>query len=336
MNIDFREEGIKSIFGNGLFIIVSLATVYLAKNYLVKFAVFDYYSLAMLVILSSVSIIFSIRIRTSDKIVTYSMIANFLILLIFVGYSFIGVHPDKANMTILVSMVAIMAVDVNVIQVLLTNRAIENSQIAGLGYATTGVLYCNSNPTDPQFILVYNKNLRDGLGLWVPPGGHFLPHSESPESNLRQKIQSELGVAVDVVSTTQVGTNLDISSLTTESTAWLTPPAFLLKENLHGRCSNNHLYHLDFVYICRTNGKLVGSSYKYKASQQLRIPLSKCLNSYNDAAEAVYLAIDEWETQVHGAMHGKRDSVTNDVIWRLHIAAINLNHKNSTPLKRGV
>jgi hypothetical protein len=188
-----------------------------------------------------------------------------------------------------------------------------------IGYATTGIVICEDKD-DPYFLLVLNLNLRDGKGLWVPPGGHFTPHVEVPDKKLLQKIKAEIGLACEFLAVPKQFI-IDRDDFTTDQTAWLRPPVFLLDENLMGRCSQGHELHIDYVYIVVTKGQVVEKNHKYSQSQQLRIPVRRCRGSANEAENAVGSAIDKWHIDAFGAKAGLRDTLTRDVSSRLHLAA---------------
>ena len=188
-----------------------------------------------------------------------------------------------------------------------------------VGYAVTGIVICDDRD-DPYFVLVLNLNLRGGKGLWVPPGGHFTPHLEDPQEKLLQKITKEIGVTCQVLDVTK-HLIAGRSDLTTDRTAWLMPPVFLLDENLMGRCSHGHEVHIDYVYIVVTNGAVTEKHHKYSKGQQITVPVRRCAASLQDAETAVGAAIDKWHIETLGAKPGLRDTLTKDVAWRLHLAA---------------
>lgn len=55
------------------------------------------------------------------------------------------------------------------------NRMIQREKklIKSLGFAATGILIEKPGGDAVNFIIILNKNLRQGKGLWVPPGGPF-------------------------------------------------------------------------------------------------------------------------------------------------------------------
>ncbi len=57
-----------------------------------------------------------------------------------------------------------------------------------LGFAATGILIEKPGGDAVNFIIILNKNLRQGKGLWGSPGGHFLPYIDNPETKLKNKI----------------------------------------------------------------------------------------------------------------------------------------------------
>ena len=190
-----------------------------------------------------------------------------------------------------------------------------------VGFAVTGIVICRSNPDEPHFILVLNRNLRGGRGLWVPPGGHFIPHREEPTAKLLFKVATEIGVRCTVIDTSAL-VQAGIEELTTDRTRWLVVPAFLLDEDLMGKCSHGHEVHIDSVYLLLTDGVITEPIHKYSKSEQITIPVARCGTSFRDTKNAILAAIESWHIQATGAKPGLRETLTNDVVWRLHLSSL--------------
>ena len=188
-----------------------------------------------------------------------------------------------------------------------------------VGFAATGVVICNSNLEEPVFILVFNRNLRAGAGLWVPPGGHFVPYLDDPLQKLLTKVREEIGMDCTPVEGLG-GTPQRLGELRSDKVRWLLPPAFLLEEDMMGRCSHGHEIHLDFIYLLLTDGATLGKNHKY-AGEQVRIPVRNCFESIKSAESAISAAIEGWHLENNGSRPGVRDNLTSDVTWRLHLAA---------------
>lgn len=189
-----------------------------------------------------------------------------------------------------------------------------------LGFATTGVLIDLSDPEDPRFLLVFNQNLRAGEGLFVPPGGHFTPATERPVPRLLDKIRSEIGVQATVE--TDAGMLPPAPYMATEGAEWIEAPAFVLREDMYGRCSHGHSEHHDYVYICVTDGvRVAGIDPRYPPEARIEISLGDCAPSFEGAQRAVHNKADQWYRRSRGRPTSLRTYVTDDVIWRLHLAA---------------
>ena len=179
------------------------------------------------------------------------------------------------------------------------NRMIQREKklIKSLGFAATGILIEKPGGDTVNFIIILNKNLRQGKGLWVPPGGHFLPYIDNPGTKLKNKIYEEIGVE------------------------WLAPPAFLLKEFLPDQCKQHHSHHFDLIYLCTTDGKVKNKTCKYKSSALVRIPLKECLDSFEATERALNKKIREKANELGLETYSRNENVSRDLIWRLHLAA---------------
>ena len=117
----------------------------------------------------------------------------------------------------------------------------------GTGLAATSVLLVGAGNAT-SFLLILNRNLNNGKGLWVPPGGHFKLGVDNPADCLLRKVQSEVGIEAEIW---QPSTALsrEVDSFNTAETQWLPAPMFLLDEDLLGLCSHGHTRHVR-PYIC--------------------------------------------------------------------------------------
>jgi hypothetical protein len=190
-----------------------------------------------------------------------------------------------------------------------------------VGLASTGVLIVEG-PT-PEFLLVLNRNLNSSKGLWVPPGGHFeLDESIDPAARALEKIKTEVGFHAETWEPSQAS-GLSRNAMSTAETRWLTPPAFVLDEDLLGTCSQGHERHMDFVYVCvvRTNQPVEQSSkIRYPVSEQLRLPVAKCSISAEAALAVLRESVSAWEAQ-WGPQSSRTETITRDVAERLHLVA---------------
>jgi hypothetical protein len=165
---------------------------------------------------------------------------------------------------------------------------------------------------------VLNKNLREGKGLWVPPGGHFFPQFEDPVEKLRHKVKAEIGVDCKVYYPYGPSELNKHDELRTEGGEWITPPVFVLKEDLGGLCSHGHSVHLDFLYLCLTDGAIIERSHKYEKNQ-IQIPLEYC-STFNDTEKIIGDSIDKWYVANFGMKPSSREDLTKDVTWRIFLA----------------
>jgi 8-oxo-dGTP pyrophosphatase MutT (NUDIX family) len=204
-------------------------------------------------------------------------------------------------------------------------RMSEQIADAAVGFATTGILV-TTEPRESAFVLVLNKNLNSGNGLWVPPGGHFEPaDGVDPADELLKKIEDEVGVQAAIQEVE--GERAIADEFSTNETTWLTPPLFLLDEDLLGTCSKGHQRHIDFVYLCRmVRAVRTRHRSKYGQSDQLQIAVGSCLPSTEAAEAALVSAVEEWETSVTGRASGIKNTVSRDVAQRLHLAATALDN----------
>jgi hypothetical protein len=191
-----------------------------------------------------------------------------------------------------------------------------------VGLASTGILI--DREAEPSFVLVLNTNLNHGKGLWVPPGGHFdVEELIDPATRAIDKIWSEIGLRADIWYATPAP-HPELSTLSTAETRWLTPPSFVLDEDLLGTCSQRHERHMDFVYICRViAGQPVAqpSRVRYAPELQLRVPVRACATGVDEALTEVRHAVEGWERN-RGEQRSQSQTITRDVAQRLHLAAV--------------
>ena len=202
------------------------------------------------------------------------------------------------------------------------NRMIQREKklIKSLGFAATGILIEKPGGDAVNFIIILNKNLRQGKGLWVPPGGHFLPHIDNPGTKLKNKIYEEIGVDCEVMCEEGQKPS-EVHDTITNEVEWLVPPAFLLKEFLPDQCKQHHSHHFDLIYLCTTDGKVKNKTCKYKSSALVRIPLKECLDSFEATERALNKKIREKANELGLETYSRNENVSRDLIWRLHLAA---------------
>lgn len=189
------------------------------------------------------------------------------------------------------------------------------------GFASAGVLVVTRPDAKPYFVLVHNKNLRKGAGLWVPPGGHVDPSIERPDMRLIEKISSETGYACSIMDERYNMMPPDPSRWESKACVWLVPPDFLLREDLMGECSKGHVVHIDLCYICVSDGNITNTAPKYSGDEVAEVVAADCIGDFASAQTAITNAIDETNRRSQGLSPGLYDDLTQDVIWRLHLAA---------------
>jgi hypothetical protein len=190
----------------------------------------------------------------------------------------------------------------------------------GTGLATTSVLIVPaSGPA--SFMLILNRNLNNGKGLWVPPGGHFELGVDDPADRLLQKIRSEVGIEAKIWNPAAPSAELSYT-FNTAQTKWLEAPIFILDEDLLGLCSHGHARHFDLIYACEAIGYVPHAVAKYSLADRALVPLNDCASSVEAAETAVYAAIEHWQRTTVGTTPGVRDTVSRDVAQRLHLVAL--------------
>lgn len=193
-----------------------------------------------------------------------------------------------------------------------------------VGVASAGVLVMFPTSTSRHFVLVHNRNLREGRGLWVPPGGHIDIAVEQPADRLREKIIEEVGVQSTALVLLPDLMPRDPHDTESAACTWMLPPAFLLREDLMGLCSKGHSVHLDLCYVCTSDGEIKNHRPKYDARFRIEVPVIECADSFQQAERAIGAKIDDWYRRYEGKAPGVRSDLTNDVIWRLHLVAAHL------------
>ncbi len=194
-----------------------------------------------------------------------------------------------------------------------------------VGFAVSGVLV-QGEGSDAKFVLIRNLNLREGKGMWVPPGGHFDPAVKEPYVAIKEKILSEIGVDCELIELAPVGQPNRFQHETALAKAY-PAPLFFLREDLQGECKEHHTTHIASVFACRiVEGALVQSP-KYQAQSRAYVSVQRCAPSSTEAIAAVYAAIDDWARAKDGRRPGAYPDVPDDVPWRLHEVAKLLNLK---------
>jgi hypothetical protein len=190
-----------------------------------------------------------------------------------------------------------------------------------IGFAATGILINIGNIEKPSIIIVLNKNLRGGEGLWVPPGGHYFPYTERAEDRIKTKINQEIGVDCEIFNPYPLNVPHRIEDADTDEVKWLLPPVFFLEENLIGKCSEGHDTHIDLIYLCITHGKIVNKRHKYNFNNRVEIPLMLCVNNYEETEKVVCGIIDDYHMKISGSKPSTRKDIPKDVIWRIYLSA---------------
>jgi 8-oxo-dGTP pyrophosphatase MutT (NUDIX family) len=202
------------------------------------------------------------------------------------------------------------------------------------GMAATSVLVLEKGKDEPSFVLIKNQNLNRGLGLWVSPGGRWDPAMSTPTSRLLDKIAEEVNYEAQIL---PVGTLTPIMppwhELENRDCKWFQPPQFVLYESLETQRSDFPHHHLDLIYLCRTDGKSAGRTPRYGQNSQVHVPVRSCASDFNAALDALARAIDEWQLRNEGKKQARRDDITHDIVWRLHLMAKALEQKATVKRK---
>ncbi len=193
-----------------------------------------------------------------------------------------------------------------------------------LGFAVTGVTYLGDSKDNLQFVFIFNKNVREGKGLWLPPGGRYFPAFEHPEEKLRAKILDELGQPVDIEPPSHRSMPSEIADQITATVRWYQPPFFILREDLQGTSSYGHTEHFDLIYLCRLQASAKRTKSLYTAEQRLEVPVKECALSYDATFSACSREVSADSHRRTGRSTHAFDTLSTDLIWRLHLAAIYL------------
>ena len=190
------------------------------------------------------------------------------------------------------------------------------------GLAVTSVLVLRSTNGEDSFVLVKNQNLNAGKGLWVSPGGRWNPTVSAPDERLIEKIQKEVNYKARILTVSQIEKDVANSTdMNSSECQWFRPPHMLLYEKLGSDRSEFPSNHLDLVYVCWTKGETAGQAPKYGATAQIQVPVASCGGSYDAAYAAVAKSVDDWHLRNLGTRPARRDDISADVVWRLHLIA---------------
>lgn len=189
--------------------------------------------------------------------------------------------------------------------------------IESIGFAVSGILI-SGDGEHAKFVLVRNTNLRDGAGLWVPPGGHYDPKKKEPFLALQEKIVSEIGCEC-----TQINLNgkSELFDHHTSLAKAYAAPIFYLREELQGDCKEHHSVHIAAVFACKVKDGPSGANAKYKAQDRIYVSVTQCATEFEKAKLAVFQAVNEWSRGKTGKVPGAYPDVLDDVPWRLHVVA---------------
>ncbi len=318
-NINLGNELIKYLLKILSILLFTVVSLFYKKVYS-NIYLFDR---TLLIIILSVYFVFSIydiiALSKNHKLVwIYYILAIF----IFVALTaFCNSTMILQNVPLYILFLLLIIVKLQLI--LVSSIAHNNLSNNDWGFAATGVIV-DSTKKKPCFILINNKNLREGKGLWVPPGGHINIFKEPPTKQLISKIAFEIGAQCNVIELLQIlfeDSTFNTDKLSTSHTKWMSAPIFLLNEDLFGNCKDNHKRHIDLIYLCIVESYSKNISSKYNISDQVHIDLHRCVRSYRDAEKEVYDTIEKWFKDYHHINQSTKDYVTSDVIWRLHICA---------------
>jgi len=261
--------------------------------------------------------------RASEGDEDHLVLLYLVVILSFAAFSyFLDTAEKSTNIPILLALIFLVATRIVIGQRATTSVPEQSEPQAG--FASAGVLLVKDGSRKPYFVLVHNKNLRKGLGLWVPPGGHVDPSVERPDVRLCAKITEETGYLCEVVNLNRSLMPEDQSRWESKACVWLVPPAFLLREDLMGVCSKGHAVHIDLCYVCLSSGEIRNETPKYRGTSLLEVDAVSCLESYTVAQTAITSAIDELHRRSEDLPQGVHDDLTQDIVWRLHLTARHL------------
>jgi len=191
-----------------------------------------------------------------------------------------------------------------------------------LGHASTSILFEELNDGSRNFILIKNDNLNGDKHLWLSPGGKWVPEFGDPASFLVNKVAAEVNVKAQLWEQADVEVlRPPVEERNDEACIWYTPPQVLLLETLQGPGAAFPDQHLDMIFICKSSGEAAGVKPKYDRASQLRVAVDDCCASIEAAQAAVQRSIDAWSIETTGQLQSLTDTVTRDLVWRLHLAA---------------
>lgn len=322
--IDWKSEAKKEI-AKRTCVFLCLALMFGLASLVADFrSNLSFYDRALLIVVIAHWLIFlgfNVFVFLRDlRLLTFSLIGHGVFVLTVVGLTIWSNQQTLiTNVPLYIGLFVLASTQI-LQQIYFNHRFItDTKRSAKVGFATTGIVIGSPSSAHPYFTLVLNTNLRGGKGLWVPPGGHFYPQFETPVEKLREKVRAEIGVNCEIYSPY---TPLEIKNNESrvEGGEWITPPTFVLKEDLRGLCSHFHTFHIDFLYLCLTDGAIVELNHKYQ-NDQIRVPLEHCAASFEKTENAIGTCIDQWYVERTGRKPGTRDDLTKDVVWRIFLAA---------------
>lgn len=318
---------IKQIF----FLLIGVIWILLFKSFKEQILQYNplvlYSCLVLFLVVSISNIIYLTKIKDSKSLYTNMALYVSTVLVFFILTLFGDNNTLKNHIPFLISF-GYLTIGQIMLESWFQQGVISNQKTEqGLGFASTAVVIEEVNSVH-RFIIILNKNLREGKGLWVPPGGHFSPYTENPESKVIHKLMDEIGVECKLLEQANLLPNQNHDRENNE-VVWITPPYFVLREYLPGKCKQDHSYHFDFVYICLTDGVRKNEKSKYKHNDIIRIPLNECLENFESTERAVRNKINERALQYGLTIGSRNDDIARDLIWRLHLSAKIFNSKSN-------
>lgn len=320
-DLDWKSETAKTIFGVALTLILTAIWAAFSDRLRGRLLAYDHTVIfAFTALIIAVAIWDFIRFRASAHLKSITAIYAIVVVAFLLSTSFADEGGIKQNAPVWFTLALFGLLKVSNLTSMYAITADDQRHRDRVGFATTGIVVCTSDRQNPEFILVLNRNLRDGKGLWVPPGGHFAPHYDDPKEALLLKVRKEIGMICTVVEDLRYPAR-ELAELHTDLAHWLNPPLFLLDEDLMGACSRGHSSHFDFIYLLITDGAKVEAAPKYPQELQLRVRVQDCTAGVKEAEGAILSSLETWNMTTRGTRPGVSDSVTRDVAWRLHLAS---------------
>jgi hypothetical protein len=257
------------------------------------------------------------RLWSLASFAIYGFTALFFVIVTFTQSVHVGVQISAAPIYL---SLALLGIGLIVRTQLGSAPADVAQEVGGTGLATTSVLIVRLD-APVNFMLVLNRNLNNGKGLWVPPGGHFELGIDDPADRLLQKIRSEVGIEAKIWSSAAPPAER-LHSFNTAQTKWFEAPIFILDEDLLGLCSHGHARHFDLIYACEAIAYIPRAVPKYSVADRILVPVGDCASSVEAAERAVHSAVEGWQRSTVGTTPGVRDTVSRDVAQRLHLVAV--------------